>query len=54
VLVEALVAQPAVVQARLKLLIRQTQPYAKRIAHKGVWVLFGDPKAAAMKVVGIL
>jgi bifunctional non-homologous end joining protein LigD len=25
-------------QARLKPLFRQTQPYAKRIAHKGVWV----------------
>jgi bifunctional non-homologous end joining protein LigD len=25
-------------QARLKPLIRKTQPYAKRIAHKGVWV----------------
>jgi bifunctional non-homologous end joining protein LigD len=25
-------------QARLKPLIRQTQPYVKRIAHKGVWV----------------
>ena len=40
-------------QARLKLLIRRTWPYVKRIAHKGVWVLFGDPKVAAMKVVGI-
>ena len=25
-------------QARLKPLIRKTQPYAKKIAHKGVWV----------------
>jgi bifunctional non-homologous end joining protein LigD len=25
-------------QARLKPLIRKTQPYVKRIAHKGVWV----------------
>jgi bifunctional non-homologous end joining protein LigD len=25
-------------QARLKPLIRKTQPYAKRIAHRGVWV----------------
>jgi bifunctional non-homologous end joining protein LigD len=26
------------VQARLKPLIRKTQPYAKKIAHKGIWV----------------
>jgi bifunctional non-homologous end joining protein LigD len=26
------------IEARLKPLIRKTQPYAKRIAHKGVWV----------------
>jgi len=25
-------------QARLKPLIRKTQPYAKKIAHKGIWV----------------
>ena len=25
-------------QARLKPLIRKTQPYAKKIAHRGVWV----------------
>jgi bifunctional non-homologous end joining protein LigD len=25
-------------QARLKPLIRQTQPYSKKIAHRGVWV----------------
>jgi bifunctional non-homologous end joining protein LigD len=25
-------------QARLKPLIRKTQPYAKTIAHRGVWV----------------
>jgi bifunctional non-homologous end joining protein LigD len=25
-------------QARLKPLIRRTQPYAKKIAHKGIWV----------------
>ena len=25
-------------QARLKPLIRKTQPYTKRIAHKGIWV----------------
>ncbi len=25
-------------QARLKLMIRKTQPYTKRIAHKGIWV----------------
>jgi bifunctional non-homologous end joining protein LigD len=28
----------AVLQARLKPLIRKTQPYAKKIAHRGVWV----------------
>ena len=28
----------AELQARLKLLIRKTQPYAKKIAHRGVWV----------------
>jgi bifunctional non-homologous end joining protein LigD len=25
-------------QARLKQLIRKTQPYTKRIAHRGIWV----------------
>jgi bifunctional non-homologous end joining protein LigD len=25
-------------QARLKPLIRKTQPYAKKVAHRGVWV----------------
>ena len=25
-------------QARLKPLIRKTQPYSKRIAHRGIWV----------------
>jgi hypothetical protein len=25
-------------QARLKPLIRKSQPYSKRIAHKGIWV----------------
>jgi bifunctional non-homologous end joining protein LigD len=25
-------------QARLKPLIRKTQPYGKKIAHKGIWV----------------
>ena len=25
-------------QARLKPLIRKTQPYAKKIAHKGIWI----------------
>jgi bifunctional non-homologous end joining protein LigD len=25
-------------QARLKPLIRETQPYAKKIAHRGIWV----------------
>jgi bifunctional non-homologous end joining protein LigD len=25
-------------QAKLKLLIRKTQPYSKRIAHRGIWV----------------
>jgi bifunctional non-homologous end joining protein LigD len=28
----------AELQARLKPLIRKTQPYAKKIAHRGVWV----------------
>jgi bifunctional non-homologous end joining protein LigD len=28
----------AELQARLKPLVRKTQPYAKRIAHRGVWV----------------
>jgi bifunctional non-homologous end joining protein LigD len=27
-----------VLQARLKPLVRKTQPYAKRIAHRGIWV----------------
>ncbi|MBH5370538.1 non-homologous end-joining DNA ligase [Bradyrhizobium glycinis] len=31
-------------QRRLKPLIRKTQPYAKRIAHKGIW---GEPKLLA-------
>lgn len=31
-------------QKRLKLLIRKTQPYSKRIAHKGIWV---EPKLLA-------
>ncbi len=31
-------------QRRLKPLIRKTQPYAKRIAHKGIWV---EPKLLA-------
>jgi bifunctional non-homologous end joining protein LigD len=26
-------------QTRLKPLIRKTQPYAKRIAHRGIWVV---------------
>ncbi|EIG62080.1 non-homologous end-joining DNA ligase [Bradyrhizobium sp. WSM1253] len=34
----------AELQKRLKPLIRKTQPYAKRIAHKGVWV---EPKLLA-------
>jgi bifunctional non-homologous end joining protein LigD len=25
-------------QARLKPLVRKTQPYSKRIAHRGIWV----------------
>ena len=29
---------PKNLQARLKPLIRKTQPYAKRIAHRGIWV----------------
>jgi hypothetical protein len=28
----------AELQARLKPLIRETQPYAKKIAHRGIWV----------------
>ena len=28
----------AELQARLKPLIRKTQPYAKKIAHRGIWV----------------
>jgi bifunctional non-homologous end joining protein LigD len=31
-------------QKRLKPLIRKTQPYAKRIAHRGIWV---EPKPLA-------
>jgi bifunctional non-homologous end joining protein LigD len=31
-------ASAKALQARLKPLIRKTQPYAKKIAHKGVWV----------------
>jgi ATP-dependent DNA ligase len=27
-----------ILQARLKALIRTTQPYAQKIAHRGVWV----------------
>jgi bifunctional non-homologous end joining protein LigD len=34
-------ASAADLQKRLKPLIRKTQPYAKRIAHKGIWV---EPK----------
>ncbi|MEY9403596.1 bifunctional non-homologous end joining protein LigD [Bradyrhizobium japonicum] len=34
----------AELQRRLKPLIRKTQPYAKRIAHKGIWV---EPKLLA-------
>ncbi len=34
----------AELQKRLKPLIRRTQPYAKRIAHKGIWV---EPKLLA-------
>jgi bifunctional non-homologous end joining protein LigD len=34
----------AEMQKRLKPLIRKTQPYAKRIAHKGIWV---EPKLLA-------
>jgi bifunctional non-homologous end joining protein LigD len=37
-------ASAADLQKRLKPLIRKTQPYAKRIAHKGVWV---EPKLLA-------
>ena len=31
-------ASAADLQTRLKPLIRKTQPYAKRIAHRGIWV----------------
>jgi bifunctional non-homologous end joining protein LigD len=31
-------ASPKDLQARLKPLIRETQPYAKKIAHRGIWV----------------
>lgn len=34
----------AALQKRLKPLIRKTQPYAKRIAHKGIWV---EPELSA-------
>ncbi len=37
-------ASAAALQKRLKPLIRKTQPYAKRIAHKGIWV---EPKLLA-------
>ncbi|MCS3727331.1 MULTISPECIES: non-homologous end-joining DNA ligase [Bradyrhizobium] len=37
-------ASAANLQKRLKPLIRKTQPYAKRIAHKGIWV---EPKLLA-------
>ncbi|GLR99288.1 DNA ligase [Bradyrhizobium liaoningense] len=37
-------ASAADLQKRLKPLIRKTQPYAKRIAHKGIWV---EPKLLA-------
>ena len=37
-------ASAADLQERLKPLIRKTQPYAKRIAHKGIWV---EPKLLA-------
>jgi bifunctional non-homologous end joining protein LigD len=30
--------RPKDLQARLKPLIRKTQPYARKIAHRGVWV----------------
>jgi bifunctional non-homologous end joining protein LigD len=37
-------ASAAELQKRLKPLIRKTQPYAKRIAHRGIWV---EPKLLA-------
>jgi bifunctional non-homologous end joining protein LigD len=37
-------ASAADLQKRLKPLIRKTQPYAKRIAHRGIWV---EPKLLA-------
>jgi hypothetical protein len=36
-------------QKRLKPLIRKTQPYAKRIGHKGIWV---EPKYRAKSAEG--
>jgi bifunctional non-homologous end joining protein LigD len=32
------ISSTAELQARLKRLIRKTQPYAKKIAHRGIWV----------------
>ncbi|MDH2347053.1 hypothetical protein QCM77_37325 [Bradyrhizobium sp. SSUT18] len=37
-------ASAADLQKRLKPLIRETQPYAKRVGHKGIWV---EPKLLA-------
>lgn len=37
-------ASAADIRKRLNPLIRKTQPYAKRIAHKGIWV---EPKLLA-------
>jgi bifunctional non-homologous end joining protein LigD len=39
----------AYLQKRLKPLIRKTQPYAKRIAHKGVWVEPEHSPAASIR-----
>jgi ATP-dependent DNA ligase len=43
-------------RARLKRLIRKTQPYAKKIAHRGIWVepsLLAEIKYRAKSVEGI-
>jgi bifunctional non-homologous end joining protein LigD len=42
-------------QARLKPLIRNTQPYAKKIAHRGIWVepsLLAEIEYRAKSAVG--
>jgi hypothetical protein len=39
----------AELQARLTSLIRKTQPFAKKIAHRGVWV---EPSVLADRISG--